>query len=395
MKGVGLTLNIDDRLKLLSRKSLKDNAIKNEVRAALSDILNMLNKTELSRLASINSLQGRSKMNKSQLVEALSSCITKPENIEKGIVLLDDEEWELLLRFVRKSAPAADEIVYSNYVYAKDRGWLFNFYINDDFPIIMPDEVRQALTNMNLNKINEKRQKYRIVIDYIQALVNLNGIIPLLDVYEIIQTQNPELINRSEFLEVVNQMSERQWTFDCFNNRFVDMSIEDTYEIESLEMQIEGKPQYLPSKEQLLLYKDDDYFEMTPQLAALQKYIRSHLCRDAEMVSDLIDDIQLACSMESSLQDIIAEFERRDIEFADMGQVQIIVSLITDVINNTRIWANRGYTPSEMFRLTEVKQKQTPYLAHVNQMKMTSVKIGRNEPCVCGSGKKYKKCCGK
>lgn len=21
-------------------------------------------------------------------------------------------------------------------------------------------------------------------------------------------------------------------------------------------------------------------------------------------------------------------------------------------------------------------------------------KIGRNEPCVCGSGKKYKKCCG-
>jgi len=22
-------------------------------------------------------------------------------------------------------------------------------------------------------------------------------------------------------------------------------------------------------------------------------------------------------------------------------------------------------------------------------------KIGRNDPCLCGSGKKYKKCCGK
>jgi len=22
-------------------------------------------------------------------------------------------------------------------------------------------------------------------------------------------------------------------------------------------------------------------------------------------------------------------------------------------------------------------------------------KIGRNDPCTCGSGKKYKKCCGK
>jgi SEC-C motif-containing protein len=25
---------------------------------------------------------------------------------------------------------------------------------------------------------------------------------------------------------------------------------------------------------------------------------------------------------------------------------------------------------------------------------VTSQKIGRNEPCTCGSGKKYKKCCG-
>jgi uncharacterized protein YecA (UPF0149 family) len=24
----------------------------------------------------------------------------------------------------------------------------------------------------------------------------------------------------------------------------------------------------------------------------------------------------------------------------------------------------------------------------------TSTKVGRNDPCPCGSGKKYKKCCG-
>jgi len=26
--------------------------------------------------------------------------------------------------------------------------------------------------------------------------------------------------------------------------------------------------------------------------------------------------------------------------------------------------------------------------------KIAEVKVGRNEPCPCGSGKKYKKCCG-
>ncbi|WP_414647875.1 SEC-C metal-binding domain-containing protein [Desulfitobacterium sp.] len=26
--------------------------------------------------------------------------------------------------------------------------------------------------------------------------------------------------------------------------------------------------------------------------------------------------------------------------------------------------------------------------------KVATLKIGRNDPCPCGSGKKYKKCCG-
>lgn len=29
------------------------------------------------------------------------------------------------------------------------------------------------------------------------------------------------------------------------------------------------------------------------------------------------------------------------------------------------------------------------------EQKMESKKVGRNEPYPCGSGKKYKKCCGK
>ena len=30
----------------------------------------------------------------------------------------------------------------------------------------------------------------------------------------------------------------------------------------------------------------------------------------------------------------------------------------------------------------------------VKQIKLDTPKVGRNEPCPCGSGKKYKKCCG-
>lgn len=45
--------------------------------------------------------------------------------------------------------------------------------------------------------------------------------------------------------------------------------------------------------------------------------------------------------------------------------------------------------------LSEDKIKEITVRWRSSKVIVNSVKIGRNEPCVCGSGKKYKKCCGK
>ena len=40
--------------------------------------------------------------------------------------------------------------------------------------------------------------------------------------------------------------------------------------------------------------------------------------------------------------------------------------------------------------------RETPYVTGaVQAFKRTSTKAGRNDPCPGGSGKKYKKCCGR
>ena len=52
---------------------------------------------------------------------------------------------------------------------------------------------------------------------------------------------------------------------------------------------------------------------------------------------------------------------------------------INNFINNTRLWRLKGYTLNELN--SEHNNTSTP-------------KIGRNDLCTCGSGKKYKKCCG-
>jgi preprotein translocase subunit SecA len=69
-----------------------------------------------------------------------------------------------------------------------------------------------------------------------------------------------------------------------------------------------------------------------------------------------------------------------------------VLQLVINLANNTRIWENNGYTPNEIFEKYE-KPNLRPLPTESFSGVVKSKKIGRNDPCPCGSGKKYKKCC--
>lgn len=54
-------------------------------------------------------------------------------------------------------------------------------------------------------------------------------------------------------------------------------------------------------------------------------------------------------------------------------------------LNRTPQWVLMGNSPEAVSRMSQAAPK-TPFLAEP--------KVGRNDPCPCGSGKKYKHCCG-
>ena len=58
-----------------------------------------------------------------------------------------------------------------------------------------------------------------------------------------------------------------------------------------------------------------------------------------------------------------------------------VAQLFNDLCNNLPRWWNKGHTPKELMRRTMPRR--------------AAVMPGRNDPCPCGSGKKYKQCCGK
>jgi preprotein translocase subunit SecA len=89
--------------------------------------------------------------------------------------------------------------------------------------------------------------------------------------------------------------------------------------------------------------------------------------------------------------------------------LNIIEDRVTDIIFKVRleagararsVWNVRETIHNEVGQFAMAEQQRAAAQApqgeqKVKQIKLEQPKVGRNDPCPCGSGKKYKKCHGK
>lgn len=64
------------------------------------------------------------------------------------------------------------------------------------------------------------------------------------------------------------------------------------------------------------------------------------------------------------------------------------------LMNMYKVKADWLYSLDEWDNIYSVEERKKIRQAYFDTITAKSNKIGRNEPCPCGSGKKYKKCCG-
>lgn len=366
------------------------NAISGPVVTSLKDILADMTKDRLNFIAANCALAGRSKLKKQELADALCEWITNPMNVRAAFIAADPQEWDLISKFIKVPFIRNNEVMPIDYLFLMDKGLVFTFLEHGDLFIVMPGEVRAAYKNLNRRSFEEERNVTQLVLRYIEAAANLYGICPVERLVAIINEQNDSNVTEAQLFQIQASVSDKALTWEIQRG----LLLSDGLEGESLEdyeeflESVKDKPYYIPPKEVLLRHADMEYFEMTPQLTALKLYIMQKLGKSEQQADALVDDIQLACSMEEPLEVIMEEFENRKIRLSKK-QLEELIPLIIQVRNTTRMWSNRGYTPAELSPAPSSSTKT----GNVVQFPAVSTKIGRNEPCPCGSGKKYKNCC--
>ena len=78
-----------------------------------------------------------------------------------------------------------------------------------------------------------------------------------------------------------------------------------------------------------------------------------------------------------------------------MQDAQKLLGLLSDYHNHMPKWIMKGFSPAEIREEYERKHPAPPQDPLTRFALDRIQKVGRNDPCPCGSGKKYKDCHGK
>lgn len=123
---------------------------------------------------------------------------------------------------------------------------------------------------------------------------------------------------------------------------------------------------------------EEHHIESTPEYRKLAQHMMKEFKLDVMQVADILRNVNSIIQNGYGMNDVIG-FLAGNVEIKSKEQAQELAILVAEYSNTLPMWVLKGHSP------VEINAVKKPRRA-VN-------KIGRNDPCPCGSGKKYKNCC--
>jgi len=235
------------------------------------------------------------------------------------------------------------------------------------------------------------RAHVRKLLDvYAKAAVNLYGVISKEELARLFNRQSGQKTSADEiYLLLLPLVLKSKW-YGFYKDYIVHYWVLEDFGLADYLLTAQSdKPRYVPEKDEFLKFADE-YYENNPQRDSWHKvqdffdtvwpdnFKRFRCCRE----------LKERFSTSTGIQEIGEILDEHGIVFNNEDEMQEFLHLLFEAKNNTRTWENKGHTPTEMHKLTEKSHsKEDAMEIHVPK------KVGLNEPCPCGSGKKYKKCC--
>ncbi|EPY2276485.1 YecA family protein [Clostridium sporogenes] len=372
-----------------------NNMLKLNEKNNLETLLNNLTKSDLTDIRKSLDVKGASKLNKKELIEVLENKLKN--NLNEVISNIGFYEYIFLdryfdeIEYINKNTNKFDNAIND----LKKKGIIFQID-RDKNKVVIPEELKD---NIKENFIGEEEFNLgfyisKDILKVVQVSLHYYGALSLEELYEIIHSMSSNLnYGKDKNIEIefdrsylTNLLSDNNRSYYGIKKQDNIYYAEDVIKL-SYVLQGHKAIQYLDYKELSISYirkfnKEEFYIK---PLEKLKKYMKENLNIKEEKLNELM--YSTSCLMKNAFSvDYIFEDIKGRIYLKNEEIERDIKDIITEINNNIEKWCLRGHS------ITEIKLKEDKIYEKVEKVNHKG-KIGRNDPCPCGSGKKYKKCC--
>ena len=362
-----------------------------EIKTSLADILPLRSRATLDNLAYNLRICGTSGLRKAELAERIREALPNADYILKSIIKLNREEWRFFVRIADEGKLTSDISVPLPYMRAYEDALIQAYRKDQELTFIVPDEFKALYDQMKQLGVFEHKEKMVLIDEYACAAVALYGALEIEKLIEIMEMHGKGLEAKSFVESVLTYRSRADGEYAVYKKMVIARQF-DEYghkRLKDLIASREGKSIYIPSAEEFLKYCGPFYYEETSYTKALKQTIALFL-GDEDKASKLTYDIHHLVLMQARMQDIMDHISASGVEYKTMPEMEKMFGVVVDVFNNTRLWSNYGHTPVEASA-----ERRGKTSLPMNAQAAFDAPESRNAPCPCGSGKKYKHCCGR
>ena len=233
--------------------------------------------------------------------------------------------------------------------------FLFSYQENNELKVILPNEVFDIIGEKIANGVNINH--YVNPEDLVEQYLHMNGVIEKTKLQELLKEYHDIDISIEEIDKIVDSYD------NCYKK--------DKYYHIWYKASLDILENFNKTKTAFGKYQKIDIDKVNKMVEFESKMIEYD---DSELMNDIIFQAELF-----GLNPLYFEDLREDGANISKKYEREVSDIYKEYIDSICCWAFNGYTVLEVQDMNQRKSK----------------KVGRNEPCPCDSGKKYKHCCGK
>ena len=344
---------------------------------SFKSFLEKMTKDELVKIAKKYSVKGLTTLKKADVVERMMEVILN--NTRVVLELMEENTLRYLEDLTKENGLKkyeCNEMIYINYL--RNRGLAFSGTKDNEAFVVVPKELREIISS-NIDKdLKEKSILNEEIIKATAGMVYYFGVCKIDFIKSNINKLFAADFDDTYISSLIASGEEVGYDYVIDGDMLCHIDVEDVEKI--ITLQEEAKNDYYKfDKKSLIKAGKIDFVEENKQVTKLEKVLGELFVIDKNILKEEMDSFIVAIKNEVERSEAIDIFLQA-YEIESEQEREIFTYELDVLAKSIRKWSLKGYTEDEI-------AKEASRVVNV-------VKIGRNDPCICGSGKKYKKCCG-